>query len=103
MTDRKIHILFRGKTRQLGEIQRRELLYILSNIENNEGEKREKYKGKLERWLEAHQFIKEQIENQVNTWDDIADKLINSMGKTCVFDVTERVEKRLSRYLGGIK
>lgn len=61
MKDRKIYILFSGKTKQSGEIQRRELLWLIDNIKENEGEKREKYEKKLVNWIEAHPFIQKQV------------------------------------------
>ena len=103
MSERKIHILFRGKTKQSGEKLRRELFWLLHNIKENEGEKREKYEKKLENWLEAYPFIKKQIVNQVDLWDGIADKLINFMGRTDVFNPDEQVVKRLRKHLGEIK
>jgi len=96
MTDRKIHILFRGKTKQSGGMQRRELFWLIHNIKENEGEKRKKYEGKLGNWINAHPFIKDQIMEQGVTEDNLVDKLINHIGRTKVFD-TEKENKQIEK------
>lgn len=101
MTDRKIHILFSGKTNQSGEIQRRELLWLIDNIKENEGEKREKYEKKLVNWIKAHPFIEKQVMMQGVTYDNLIDKLINFMGKTEVFNTEKVIKKGLDKYLKG--